>query len=71
MDGKYYHWDGGRTFEAGLVTSGDINAIEAVVILDEVLGLARPQYTLRDICRPVRMDKLVCNVDIATKLAGQ
>jgi len=41
------------------------------VILDEVLGAARPLYKLRAICRPVRMDSLTARVDIATGLTGQ
>ena len=58
-------------FEAQMITPGDIADIEAVVILDEVLGLARPQYTLRGLCRPVRMDSLTARVDVATALAGK
>ena len=54
-----------------MIQPGDTSAIEAVTILDEVLGLARPQYVLRNVCRPVRMDSLTARVDIATALAGQ
>ena len=58
-------------FEAQMIQPGDISAIEAVTILDEVLGLAIPQYVLRNVCRPVRMDSLTARVDVATALAGQ
>lgn len=54
-----------------MIAPGDISAIEAVTILDEVLGLAVPQYVLRNVCRPVRMDSLTARVDIATALAGK
>jgi hypothetical protein len=70
-DGKYYKQADSRVFEAQMIAPGDISAIEAVTILDEVLGLARPQYVLRNVCRPVRMDSLTARVDIATTLAGK
>jgi len=70
-DGKYYKQAEPRVFEAQMIGPGDISAIEAVTILDEVLGLARPQYVLRNVCRPVRMDSLTARVDIATALAGK
>lgn len=70
-DGKYYKQADSRVFEAQMIAPGDISAIEAVTILDEVLGLARPQYVLRNVCRPVRMDSLTARVDVATALAGK
>jgi hypothetical protein len=70
-DGKYYKQADSRVFEAQMIGPGDISAIEAVTILDEVLGLARPQYVLRNVCRPVRMDSLTARVDVATALAGK
>ena len=70
-DGKYYKQADSRVFEAQMIAPGDISAIEAVTILDEVLGLTRPQYVLRNVCRPVRMDSLTARVDIATALAGK
>jgi hypothetical protein len=69
--GKYHRQASSGVYEAQLVTPGDIANVEAVTILDEVLGLARPQYTLRGICRPIRMDALTARVDVATKLAGR
>ena len=71
MDGRYYRQSESRVFEAQMITPGDISSIEAVTILDEVLGLARPQYLLRQVCRAVRMDALTARVDVATKLMGQ
>ena len=71
IDGKYYKQPETQVFEAQMITPGDIADIEAVTILDEVLGLARVQYKLRPLCRPVRMDGLTARVDIATALAGQ
>jgi len=69
--GKYHRQASSGVYEAQLVTPGDIANVEAVTILDEVLGLARPQYTLRGLCRPIRMDALTARVDVATKLAGR
>ena len=72
VDGKYYKQPKSGIFEAaGVVTPGDIADIEAVTILDEVLGLARVQYKLRPLCRPVRMDSLTARIDVATALTGQ
>jgi hypothetical protein len=58
-------------YEAQLIQPGDVSSIEATAVLDEVLGLAAPQYTLRGVCRQIRMDGLTARVDVATKLAGQ
>ena len=71
VTGKYYRQYNPQVFEAQVITPEDIESIEAVTILDEVLGLARPKYKLRQICRPVRMDALTADVDVATGLTGQ
>jgi hypothetical protein len=71
MDGRYYRQTEPRMFEAQLIQPSDISGVEAVTILDEVLGLAGPQYVLRQVCRPVRMNALTARVDVATKLTGQ
>jgi len=77
VDGKYYKQMGNPerardfTGAAGVLTPGDISSVQAVTILDEVLGRARTSYNLRGICRPVRMDKLTMRIDVATGLTGQ
>jgi len=76
LDGKYHRYSGSpevsKRFEAaGAVIPSDIADIEAVTILDQVLGLARPQYRLRGMCTPVRMDHLTQRVDLASVLQGQ
>ena len=71
VTGRYNRQVEPQVFEAQMIQPGDVSSIEAVTILDEVLGLARPMYKLRQICRLVRMDSLTANVDIATKLTGQ
>ena len=71
VSGRYYRQPASRVFEAQLITPEDIGSVEAATILDEVLGLARPRYKLRQVCRRVRMDSLTANVDIATVLLGQ
>lgn len=69
--GGYFRQPSPSVFEAAAITPTDISDIEAVTVLDEVLGLARPRYKLRDICRPIRMDSLTARIDIATALTGQ
>jgi len=71
VTGRYHRQSESRVYEAQMIQPGDVSGIEAVTILDEVLGLAAPQYVLRQVCRPVRMDSLTARVDVATKLAGQ
>jgi uncharacterized linocin/CFP29 family protein len=66
--GKYY---AGELFEAQIIDVSDISTIKAQVVLDEVLGVARPQYNLRKVVRVVRMDALTARIDIATTLTGQ
>ncbi len=73
IDGKFYRYTGNpdqsRRFEAaGIVTPTSVEDVEAVVIMDEVLGIARPLYNLRQMCRVVGMDTLTHNVDVYTKL---
>lgn len=58
-----------ETFEAaGIIDPADSDFLEAYVLLREVLGLARPQYTLRQICRTIPMNKLHATIPIATGL---
>jgi hypothetical protein len=76
LDGKYYKYTGNpdRTHEfynAGIVTPTDIADVQAVVILDEVMGRARPNYTLRSLCRIIPMEQLVCTIDLATGFTVQ
>jgi hypothetical protein len=71
INGSYYKQRNPREFEAQVITPTDIADIEAVTILDEVLGRARPAYRLRPICRPIRMDSLTARIDVATALTGQ
>ena len=60
-----------REYEAAAITPTDIEEIESVIILEEVLGRARPGYKLRQLCRLIRMDNLTARLDIATALTGQ
>jgi len=58
-----------ETFEAaGIIDPADSDFLEAYVLLREILGLARPQYTLRQICRTIPMNKLHATIPIATGL---
>ena len=68
---EYYKQPSPSIYEAQAITPEDISSIEAITILDEILGRARPQYKLRGICRPIRMDSLTARIDVATALTGQ
>lgn len=73
VDGKFYAMNlqqGGTFKEAQLVTPEDISAIEATVVLDEVLGLATAEQRLRQLCGVVRMPELVMSVDVGTLRTG-
>ena len=71
VSGGFHRQHGSRTFEAQMIQPGDVASVEAVAVLDEVLGLARPQYRLRQVCRAIRMDALAARIDVATGLTGQ
>lgn len=71
-----FRWSGapeklGRFEAAGIITPTDIADVEAVTVLDEVLGIARPLYSLRKMCRVMPMDKLTHKVDVYSKLSAQ
>jgi hypothetical protein len=66
----------GKTFrisprQAQMIGVAEIATIEAKVVLDEVLGLQRPLYKLRNTCRSVRMNALVASIDLYTKMTAQ
>jgi hypothetical protein len=77
VDGRYYGANGSgdqdrNVFVAGgIIKPDDISDITAVSVLDEVLGLARPDYLLRNACRVVRMNSLTASIDVATKFTGE
>jgi hypothetical protein len=74
-DGKFYLGNPeqalGQMRSGQIVGISEIEAVEAKVVMEEVLGLARPQYVLRNLCREVRMDQLVMSIDIATAPSGK
>lgn len=72
VDGKYYatSFPEGSFREAQLVTPEDIADIEAVVVLDEVVGLLTAEQRLRKLCSIVRMPELVMRVDVGTLRTG-
>lgn len=54
-----------------IVVKEDIpDKLKAEVITAEVLGLARPDYRMRQLCRVIGMNNLRGSIPIATKLAG-
>lgn len=73
-DGKAYKVAGEISdysqFKASMVTVNDVTSIKALTVLEEVLGIARPQYTLTNACRVIPTDTLEFSVDTATKLTA-
>lgn len=54
----------------GFVGVDEIANIEAKVVVSEVLGLAARKYNLRQMCKTIKVNNLVGDVPIATKLTG-
>jgi hypothetical protein len=55
----------------GLVGVPEIHAMESAVILQEIIGLQRPNYTLRNALRSITMNALTAKLPIYTKLEAQ
>lgn len=53
-----------------LITSTTISDLEREVIVEEIFGLAKKQYKLRELCRVIPMKELHATVRIATSLTG-
>jgi hypothetical protein len=48
----------------------DVSDLKAQVVIQEVLGLARVQYRLRELCQVIQMPKLVADIRTATDYTG-
>jgi len=55
-------------YRAAIVT--DTSTIEAKIVLEDVLGLARHDYNLDPLLFPVRSDKLVFSIDVLGTVTG-
>lgn len=71
LDEKYYNIPHGALeanfkLSATLVDQNSRSTVDNVTILDTVLGLARPQYSLVQACRVEPTDTLEFNIDYAT-----
>lgn len=57
---------------AGIIVKGNVtNAMTAQVFVEEMLGLARPQYNLRKLCRVFDLgNEIIAHIPIGTSLAG-
>jgi len=49
---------------AQVLTEGDVASVEAKDVLQELLGVAQPQYVLRGICQVIPLNKLITRVDV-------
>ena len=64
-----YMGQAGERYEGGILT--DVQTIETKVVLEELLGLARPDYVLDQACTIVSTPELVLDVDTETIASGQ
>jgi len=55
---------------AGFIQAKDISALEKEVIIEEILGLAEKEPSLKELCRVIKMDNLHATIRIATSLTG-
>lgn len=53
-----------------LITTTTISNLEKEVIVEEIFGLAKKQYNLRQLCRVIPMKELHATLRIATSLTG-
>jgi hypothetical protein len=71
VDHKYRHFIGNpevkKQYEAGgIISPQEGGAIDAITVLNEVLGIAKGAYNLRALCRILPMNNLRETIDIAT-----
>ena len=57
----------GNTKQAALPSVSDISAVNIAILLQEIIGLQRPVYNLRNICRVINMNALKATIPIYTK----
>ena len=53
--------------QAQLFSIADISAVNIPILLQEILGLQRPVYNLRNVCRVINMNELKATIPIFTK----
>jgi hypothetical protein len=58
---------------AGIIIKDNVtDAMKAQVFVEEILGLARPQYNLRKLCRVFDLgNEIIAHIPIGTVMAGQ
>ena len=57
--------------QAQLPSISDISAVNIAILLQEILGLQRPVYNLRNVCRVINMNELKATIPIFTKPTAQ
>ena len=55
---------------AGIVGVSDLSAVDLKILLQEILGLQRPAYNLRNLTRQINMNALKASVPVYTKLTA-
>jgi hypothetical protein len=56
---------------AGMVGLPAIQAVDLKILLQEIFGLMRPNYNLRQVCRVVNMAQLKASLPVFTKMTAQ
>ncbi len=57
--------------QAQLFSVADISSVNIPILLQEILGLQRPVYNLRNVCRVINMNALKATIPIFTKPTAQ
>jgi hypothetical protein len=66
-DGSHVIFNARNTKQAALPSLSDISAVNIAILLQEILGLQRPVYNLRNACRIINMNALKATIPIFTK----
>jgi hypothetical protein len=53
-----------------IIMYNDVSDLKAQVVIQEVMGLARVQYRLRELCKTIQMPKLVADMRFAVDYTG-
>ena len=57
--------------QAALPSISDVSAVNIAILLQEIIGLQRPVYNLRNVCRVINMNALKATIPIYTKGTAQ
>jgi hypothetical protein len=70
-DRKVYQGKAPVERQAAIVETPDITAVDLKILLQEILGLQRPAYNLRNATRQINMNALKASIPVYTKLTAE